>query len=146
MENQVNWKELRVWTSYVDPILLEKLIKANILPIFIARSIGNSTLIGRWNDTAVHVPELAPSPDLLRAWKYYGLTNPEFRTEFYHELQKAPLGKVFRRIALMAELCGATGVALLGYGPRREEDHRSIVADYLNDVGILNHDITELVL
>jgi uncharacterized protein YeaO (DUF488 family) len=145
MEN-LEWKSLKLWTSYVSPALLEELVKRNILPVFIARRISNSTLIGNWEGTAVHFPELAPSPELLRSWKYQGMPDTEFRKAFEKELNHIRLGKIFGRMKTMADLTGAIGVAILGYGPNRFEDHRSVVADYINRTGLLENKVTELIL
>jgi hypothetical protein len=46
----------------------------------------------------------------------------------------------------MADLTGATGIVMLGYGPNRSEDHRCVVADYINQTGLLENQINELIL
>ena len=145
MEN-LEWKSLKLWTSYVSPVLLEELIKRNILPVFIARRINNSTLIGQWEGTAVHFPELAPSPELLRSWKYHGMPTDEFKKNFWQELNNVRLEKILGRMKTMADLTGASGIVMLGYGPNRLEDHRSIVSDYINQTGLLENPINELIL
>lgn len=145
MEN-LEWKSLKLWTSYVSPVLLEELVSRNILPVFIARHISNSTLIGHWEGTAVHFPELAPSPELLRSWKYHGMSDSEFKEVFWQELNHVRLGKIFSRMKTMADLTGASGIVMLGYGPNRSEDHREIVADYINQTGLLDNQISELIL
>ena len=130
----------------MSPVLLEELVSRNILPVFIARHISNSTLIGHWEGTAVHFPELAPSPELLRSWKYHGMSDSEFKEVFWRELNHVRLGKIFSRMKTMADLTGASGIVMLGYGPNRSEDHREIVADYINRTGLLDNQISELIL
>lgn len=145
MEN-LNWKELQIWTSYVTPDLLTSVMERSILPIFIARNITNSGLIGGWQGTAVHFPELAPSPELLRDWKYRGMPTEEFDRLFEEELSKrVNLPKVLDRLEVLREVSGATGVVLMGYGQDPAQDHRHVVSRFINSSGLLKGTIIELV-
>lgn len=145
MEN-LNWKELQIWTSYVTPDLLTSIAERGILPIFIARNITNSGLIGGWQGTAVHFPELAPGPELLRDWKYRGMSTEEFDRLFEAELTKnVYLPKVLDRLEVLRSVSGAIGIALMGYGQDPAKDHRHVVARFINSSGLLKNTVIELI-
>ena len=59
--------QLQVKTSFVSPVTLKIFTENGYLPIFIIRNISNSELIGKYNGTAVHFRNLAPSTELFRA-------------------------------------------------------------------------------
>lgn len=135
---------LKLWTSYITPESFNEFILKNILPIFIARNISNSGLIGSWQDTSVHFPELAPRPDLLRFWKYQGMSTEEFDKLFTEDLKKVDIFKILEKINMMCGICNSKGAVLLGYGEDPMKDHRHTVMNYINSLGILFSNITEL--
>jgi uncharacterized protein YeaO (DUF488 family) len=135
---------LKYWTSYVSPATMEAIPKNSILPIFVIRTISNSSLIGKYSGTSVHVKELAPSYDLFKSYKYDKLiTREEFEKKYLIELSQTNVLKIMERITGMANSCGAIGVAFMGYG-KYDEDYRDILATFLNGYGYGK--INELVL
>lgn len=145
-EIQAFRKNLPVWTSFVSKKNLNYFKEHNILPIFIARTITNSDLIGKWQGTPVHFSELAPSPKLLRDWKTFDkIQKPEFEKRFLRELSGVNPWKIFRRLDILCHLGKADGIVLLGYGFDPENDHRSVVAKYLNSSYLIDTPITEYV-
>lgn len=143
-----NYHNLLIWTSYVTPYILESFIKKDVLPIFIARNISNSGLIGKWNGTSVHFSSLAPSPKLLRDWKKDKIIDTEeFIEKFTKEIKdNVNLEEVLKRISFLCDVCGAKGAVLMGYGQDRKECHRSILSDIINNSGLLNNKVVELVI
>lgn len=135
---------LKYWTSFVSPAMMEALPKNNILPIFVIRTISNSSLIGKYSGTSIHVKELAPSYDLFKSYKYDGLiSREEFEKKYLIELSQTNVLKIMNRITGMAYSCKAIGVAFLGYG-KYEEDYRDILSTFLEGYGYGK--INELVL
>ena len=77
--------QLRIVTSYVSPLNLKIFPENGYLPIFIIRSIHNSSLIGKYSGTVVHMKELSPSSELFRA-KKYGLIDRECHRSVLRDL------------------------------------------------------------
>lgn len=135
---------LKYWTSFVSPATMEELPKNSILPIFVIRTISNSSLIGKYSGTSVHIKELAPSYDLFKSYKYDGLiSREEFEKKYLIELSQINIPRIMDRITGMACSCGAIGVAFLGYG-KYEEDYRDILGTFLTGYGYGK--VNELVL
>jgi uncharacterized protein YeaO (DUF488 family) len=135
---------LKYWTSYVSPATMESLPKNNLLPIFVIRNISNSSLIGKYSNTPIHIRELTPSYELFKSYKYDNLiSREEFEKKYLIELSQISIEKVMEKIEGMANSCNAIGVALLGYG-KYEEDYRSILAGFLEGYGYGK--INELIL
>jgi uncharacterized protein YeaO (DUF488 family) len=135
---------LKYWTSYVSPAIMESLKGHNILPIFIIRTISNSPLIGKYSGTPIHLKGLTPSYELFKSYKYDSLiSREEFEKKYLIELSQISIEKIMEKIEGMANSCNAIGVALLGYG-KYEEDYRSILAGFLEGYGYGK--INELIL
>ena len=126
---------LKYWTSYVSPAIMESLTRHNILPIFIIRTISNSPLIGKYSGTPIHMKGLTPSYELFKSYKYDQLISREdFEKRYLIELSQIEIEKFMDKIEGMANSCNAIGVALLGYG-KYDEDYRNILANFLEGYG-----------
>lgn len=123
--------EIKLWTSYASSDVLKYFEEREILPLFIARTIKDSQLIGGWQGTPIHLPQFAPSPMLLREWKYNSLPDQEFEEQFFDELMEQDIPEVLSRIKTMIRICQAKGAVLIGYGVDPEKDHRSFLARFL---------------
>lgn len=135
---------LKYWTSYVSPATMESLPQNNILPIFVIRTIANSSLIGKYSGTSIHLRELAPSYELFKSYKYDSqITREEFEKRYLIELSQINILKIMDRIEGMARSCNATGVVFMGYG-KYDEDYRNILAEFLEGFGY--DKINELIL
>lgn len=138
--------ELKVYTSFVSPLSLPEFIDKGLLPIFIVRSIGNSELIGKYNGSPVHFRHLAPSVDLFRKKRDRLITLDEFKKSYAIEVSKVPLDRVLEDLESLVEISGASGVVLLGYGSSRENCHREVLANILNESGLLGNRVKEILL
>lgn len=139
-------ENLRVWTSYSNSGVLDFLGNSEILPIFIARNIANSGLIGGWQGTPVHYGKLAPSPILLRDWKGNKITSTEFERLYWKELKNINFREILKKFKILTSICSAKGIALIGYGENPEEDHRFYLARFINRTGLLKNSVQELEL
>lgn len=137
---------IKIHTSFVSPVTLDLFIKNNYLPIFIIRSIGNSELIGKYSGTAVHFKQLSPSPELFRAKRDSIIDYTEFSKRYIIELSSINFQELIDKLQYLANLSGAQGIVLLGYGSDNTKCHRSILADLLNSTGYLENKVTEIVL
>lgn len=139
-----NYKDLKLWTSFITPQRLQQVIQSEYLPIFIARSIQNSSLIGKWNGTSVHFGQLAPSPGLLREWKRGQISYEEFEIKFREEQRRIDYEAVLKKISFLCDCSNANGAILFGYGEDPFQCHRSVVSDIINELGLLNNPVEEV--
>lgn len=138
--------KLNLYTSFVSPMTLDATVKANILPVFIIRSIHNSQLIGQYSDTAIHFKQLAPSTELFRARRDGLITFLEFQKKYVIEMSEINFQDTIKRLDYLASLCNASGVVLMGYGSDYNLCHRKILSELLNSSDLLENVITELVI
>jgi uncharacterized protein YeaO (DUF488 family) len=141
-----NYHKLILRTSFVTPHTIQEFPNHDLLPIFIARNISNSGLIGKWNGTSIHFKELSPSPILLRDWKSGRIDRDEFEKKFLLEMSEINFDTILRRISFLCDVSRASGAVLMGYGSDRLECHRSILSDIINQSGILENKVIELIL
>ena len=137
---------LLVYTSYVSPENLEKVVEKNWLPLFIIRHIAGSELIGRYSRTAIHMPELSPSSRLYQAKRDGIITVPEFKEKYLEEIREVDINAIIRRFDILTDLTGAGAIVLMGYGPEFEACHRSALTEYLNGTGLFTNKIVEICL
>ena len=135
--------DIEISTSYVSPYTLNYFIKNNILPIFILRSIHNSELIGKYSDSAVHFKDLSPSNELFQARRDRKIEIEEYKQKYLDEIGHIDLHQTLRRFINLREISGATGIVLMSYGGNPIGCHRTFLAEYLNNSGLLKNKITE---
>lgn len=138
--------QLRIVTSYVSPLNLKIFPENGYLPIFIIRSIHNSSLIGKYSGTVVHMKELSPSSELFRAKRDGLIDREEFVKRYIIEMSNINLLDMVNKFNYLASLSGAKGVVLMGYNSDDRECHRSILRDLLNDTGLLSNHVVELIV
>lgn len=138
--------QLRIVTSYVSPLNLKIFPENGYLPIFIIRSIHNSSLIGKYSGTVVHMKELSPSSELFRAKKDGLIDREEFVKRYIIEMSNINLLDMVNKFNYLASLSGAKGVVLMGYNSDDRECHRSVLRDLLNDTGLLSNHVVELIV
>jgi hypothetical protein len=139
--------ELKLNTSFVSPATLEKFKSNNILPIFIIRNIEGSELIGQYSGTPVHFRELSPSNELFRQKRDKVVGLDEFKKLYAIEITgRVDLKKIINKLESLAELSGARSIVLLGYGSDYNSCHRSVLAKLLNESGLLEKPVKELVV
>lgn len=138
--------QLRIVTSYVSPLNLKIFPENGYLPIFIIRSIHNSSLIGKYSGTVVHMKELSPSSELFRAKRDGLIDREEFIKRYIIEMSNINLLDMVNKFNYLASLSGAKGVVLMGYNSDDRECHRSVLRDLLNDTGLLSNHVVELIV
>ena len=125
---------LKIYTSFVSPITFKMFLDKNILPIFMIRSIWNSSLIGKYEGTCIHFKDLAPSTDLYRSIRDRKISEGEFMGKFAEELmERIEPKKILERIEYLASLCETQEAVLLGFGTKDPLRQREIVAKILGD-------------
>lgn len=139
-------KNIKVYTSFVSPVTFKIFCDNNILPIFIIRNIKNSNLIGKFDGSAIHFKTLAPSNELFRKRRDGIIDFVDFSKEYAIEMSQVNFSEVIREIEYLAELSNTDRVVLLGYGSDYTNCHRSILSGILNDTGLLQEKVTEIVL
>lgn len=141
----MNTTDLKVYTSFVSPVTLELFKEKNLLPVFIIRKIQNSELIGMYEGTSIHLKELSPSNELFRKKRDKEVTLEEFAKEYILEIsQTVDFNNIIKRLNTLAELSGADGIVMLGYGSDSNLCHRSVLAEILNSLGVFKNKVTEL--
>ena len=138
--------KLNIYTSYVSPTTLRAIVDNNLLPIFIVRSIYNSQLIGRWSDTAIHFKILAPSDKLYQNKRDGKISELDFKKYYVIEMSKINFQDIIKKLDNLANLSGANGVVLMGYGSSYDSCHRKLLSELLNGSGLLENTIKELII
>lgn len=137
--------DLKIKTSFVSPVTLKLFSEKGYLPIFIIRNIKTSELIGKFSDTYIHLKELAPSDELFREKRDSIIDFKEFSKKYIIEISKINLGKIVEKLDYLRKISGAEGVVLLGYGSDDKACHRSLLASLLNESGLLENKVTEII-
>lgn len=138
--------KLKIKTSFVSPVTMEKFSNNNWLPFFCLRSIYKSPLIGKYTDTSIHLKELSPSSILYQKFRDEILNKNEYFEEFKKEIQDINIRGILEKIEYMVDLCDAEGAVLLTYGTDSNISHRSVLRDLINDLNILETPIEEYIL
>lgn len=135
--------DIKIITSFVTPYTLNYFIKKELLPIFILRNIRNSDLIGKYSDSAVHLKDLSPSNELFQSRRDRKIDIEEYKKRYLDEIKHINLNQILKRFTNLQEICGANGIVLMSYGSNALECHRTFLAEYLNNSGLLKDPITE---
>jgi len=135
--------DINLITSFVTPYTLNYFIKKELLPVFILRSIRNSDLIGKYSDSAVHFKDLSPSNELFQARRDKKIGIKEYKQRYLDEIKHIDLNQILRRFANLREISGAKGIVLMSYGGNPVGCHRTFLAEYINNSGLLKNLIIE---
>lgn len=137
---------IRVYTGFVSPLTFKEFTKNDLLPIICIRNISSSSVIGHLSGTPVHFKELAPSSELFRKKRDKLITIDEFKKLYAIEISEVDIPEIVGKFDLLVQMSGAKGIVLLGYGSKKDECHRSVLADILNNSGLLEDPIKELIV
>lgn len=138
--------KLQIYTSYVSELNLKQIIDSSYLPIFIIGSLKNDKLIGKYNNTAVHFRNLAPSYDLLHQYLNKKIDLENFEKGYIIEMSNINLLDIIKKFDYLAKISNSKGIVLLSYGSKYENNYRSLLSDLLNESGGLEKKVKELVL
>lgn len=127
-------KNLKIYTGFVSPLTVPEVISNNILPIFIIRQIKGSEIIGQYDGTCLHFPELSPSFDLFRSIRDGLIGREEFEKKYIIEISQINLFDIIKRLEYLAEVSNAKAVILMGYGSDRKKCHRSVLGNLISDM------------
>lgn len=137
---------LEIKTSFVSPVTLKIFIDKGYLPIFILRSIANSEVIGKYSNTAIHFRELSPSSELFHKKRDKIIDFNTFDIEYRKEMSLINFNDIIKRLESLSLASGSRGVVLLGFGSDNSVCHRSILSNILNESGLLENRVTELII
>lgn len=71
----------------------------------------------------------------------------EFNKNYIIEISsKVNLVKTIRTLETLAKVSGALGVVLMGYGSDKNQCHRGVLANILNESGFLWNTVKEIVI
>lgn len=135
---------MKIYTSFVTKENWEKCIKDDLLPIIIIRNLKNSDLLGGFSETCIHKSELSPSNALFRQKRAGEITIEEFKNKFKEELSNINLSDIISKFEYLAKVSNAKGIVLFSYGQDYNSCHRSVVADVLNNSGLLDNKVGEI--
>lgn len=138
--------KLKLKTSFVSPLSMEKFTGSNWLPFFCLRSIYKSPLIGKYTDTSIHLKSLSPSSILYQKFRDNLISKDEYFQEFREELEGIDFKEILGKIEYAVNICEAEGAVLLSYGSDINLSHRSVLSDIINDLGILEFPVEEFIL
>lgn len=139
--------DLKIRTAYVSAGNLEALIQAEWLPVFIIRSIKNSPLIGKYHGTPVHLYWLAPHPEVFHLYRDKKIDFDEYADIYADDiLRSVKFPRLIETLEILRTASSAKGIVLMGYGEDMNKCHRSILAQILNESGLLEHPIKEFVI
>lgn len=133
-----------IYTSFVSPYTWNKLVKErNYLPIIAVRNIKDSSLIGKFSNTAVHFKEFSPSNELFRAKRNGEISLEEFKKKYLIELSKTSIYSNVEKIYQLFNVSGASGIVIFGYGSDYNSCHRSVLSEMLNLMEVFEEEIKE---
>ena len=89
---------------------------------------------------------MAPSNELYRSKRDGIIDFNEFEKRYIIEISNVNLQSIITKLEYLAKLSGAKGIVLLGYGSDNKVCHRSILASLLNNSGLLENKVTEIIL
>lgn len=127
-------KNLKLLTSFVSPNTLDFFIQSGYLPIFILRNIKNSTLIGKYSETALQIKELSPSNELYQKMRDGLLSFEEYQKRYVIEMSKVNLYRILERIETLVKLAGAKTAILLDYSGNFY--HHKTLAGIFTNMGV----------
>lgn len=137
---------LRIFTSYVSQNNVASAIRQEILPVFIIRNIKNSEVIGKYSGTAVHFFQLSPSDMLFRNKRDGKISMEDYKKLYTIEMSEVSFQDIIERLEFLASICNTNRVVLMGYGHNKDNCHRSVLAEILNNSGLLEQPVEEIEL
>lgn len=139
--------KLLIRTGCVTPQTMQAFPEAGWLPVFILRTIYNSSLIGGYTGSPVHMYWLAPHPETYHLWRD-GKVDWETYARMYENeiLRGVKFDSLIERLEVLVNASGAKGVVLMGYGQDPKKCHRSVLSRLLNSSGLLEERVKELLV
>lgn len=144
MDNYKDIKGLYVRTSYISIPHLREFPRSGIIPIFICRYMNQ--MCKMYENTSIHFPELAPSRDLFFDIKNGRISRDEYICRYFEEQKNLDIPKLLFRFYSLIDASNAKGVCMMCYEKDRTKCHRSLLAEIINNSGILEDKIKELLL
>lgn len=139
--------QLKIRTSYVSAGNLEALIAEDWLPVFIIRNIKNSSLIGKWHGTPVHLFWLAPHPEIFHLYRDGKIDFDEYADIYADDIMSSvKFPRLIETLEILRNTSGAKGIVFMGYGQDLEKCHRKILAQLLNQSNLLEFPIKEFII
>jgi uncharacterized protein YeaO (DUF488 family) len=89
---------------------------------------------------------LSPSTELFRQKRDNQITNDEFQKKYALEISEVNLDRLIKDWELLAKCSGANGIVLLGFGSNDGICHRSTLRSLLNNSGLLENRVVEILV
>lgn len=137
-------KDLYVVTSHVFGDNLEKIVRSNLVPVFVS-SISEENPLWIYRGSMIHFMELAPSKFIWERWKRKEIDFAQFQKEYLGELNlSCNPKKTLRKMELLKHLSRSSGVAIVGNKYNHHDDPmRVTIGEWINSLGILSNPIRE---
>lgn len=136
-----------VFTTFVSGGNLATVVREyNYLPILAIRNLSNDNILSGFNNTAIHFKEFSPSNELFHSLKDGEISRDDYLKSFALELTGINLRKELHKIKMLCRCSQADGVVIFGYGTNPEKCHRKTLTDYLNNSGMLEYRVKELIM
>lgn len=103
---------LYIKTAKITKENLSQIPGLDLLPIFLNHDLRSSSLVSGYQNTAIHFTALAPSRYLFFKGMA-GLSEDDFKKEYFLELQTKDWDKIFKRLIFLKDLSGAIGIVLM---------------------------------
>lgn len=125
---------MKIYTSYLAKA--KKITEHGILPVAIIRYLPKRVEM-------INITTLAPNADILKQYKADGLIEP-YTNKFNDYLDTLDAHVILDELARISNANGHKDIALICYEKSGAFCHRHLIADWLNNSGILSTPITEL--
>lgn len=138
--------DLQIYTSFVSVKNMKRCTAdLNLVPVFAMKKIFNSEIIGIYSDTALHVFEFSPSNELYHSFIDGDIDMDGLHDELFDELDYSlDLERFISKLETMAKVSNASGVVIMTYGRDPRKGYRPILAEYLNNSGLLKKPVYEI--
>ena len=104
---------LKIYITSLEKAVLGNIRSNNFLPIFAIRKISKFPEIGRYSNTSVHIPSLAPSDELSGKLEKGIIGFEQFEKEYIIELSKISIQDIIKRLEYLSDHNNSEGVVLV---------------------------------
>jgi uncharacterized protein YeaO (DUF488 family) len=138
---------IEIHTSYISPTTYSFAVESNFLPIFITNNLNYSDMdIKKYLGSSIHFKHLAPNNQSLRMFNEDIISVENFLRSYACQIAELDFNKVISKIEMLVTASRSRGVVMFGNKYDRTLCHRSMLADILNNSGLLERKITEIIV
>lgn len=107
---------LKIYITSLKEDILGDIKNNNYLPIFAIRRISKSPVIGRYSNTPVHFPSLAPSDELMEKLEKNTIETERFEKECIIELSRVSIQDTVKKLEYLSDRNNSAGVVIVTEG------------------------------